>query len=28
MGEETAVISGIAEQMFSEIQSAEDAEKN
>ena len=28
MGEETAVISGIAEQMFAEIQSAEDAEKN
>ena len=28
MGEETAVISSIAEQMFAEIQSAEDAEKN
>jgi len=28
MGEETSVISGIAEQMFAEIQSAEDAEKN
>jgi hypothetical protein len=28
MGEETAVVSSIAEQMFSEIQSVEDAEKN
>lgn len=28
MGEETSVVSGIAEQMFAEIQSVEDAEKN
>ena len=28
MGEETSVISGIAEQMFAEIESVEDQEKN
>lgn len=28
MGEETAVISGIAEQMFADVQSMEVAEKN
>jgi len=28
MGEETSVVSSIAEQMFSEIESVEDAEKN